>query len=639
MNELLVRVLGPISAEIGGDPLRLSKARHREILGILVAAHGRTVSTGRLVDELWEDAPGGAVGAVRTFIGELRKLLEPERLARTPPAILVTEGDGYVLRLHPAAVDLWRVEQTVQAAADLPADASEPLLSSALKDWSGAAFEEFATRPWARAEIARLSELRAGTVERLATIRLVLGRPEDVVAMLDAHSQEHPWREEGWRLLALALYRSARQGDALAVLARARATLIGSLGLDPSERLTELERDILRHDRSLDSPADAASLLLQTAAHAQTGARPQLESVMALLPLLAVSGAVEIAAEQRLAAIAAAEKFGDPELAARVIGGFDVPGSWTRSDDPGQSALIVDAAQRTLAALPASVSDRVRARLLATVAMESRGNANRLAEAAEAERIARRLGDPALLCFALSARYVHTFETTGQARSREVLGSAIIHTATDAELPTFEIVGRLIRMQALCALDDMTAASSEADLVDALAANLDRPLASVFTAWFRWTFAGGAPPPAGTEMPGFRTGLTELAELTVAVRTSTPLPDQQYGPYEPWARPLLLARAGQLTEARAALATLPDPPHDLMLEVSWFLTGLAAIDLDDQSAARRSYDALLPAAGERASGSGAIDLGAISPLLSELRQIFDHVDGPGPERAAQGSRR
>ncbi|SEE36339.1 DNA-binding transcriptional activator of the SARP family [Arthrobacter alpinus] len=614
MSQLRIRVLGRIGAEIDGEPLHLSKSRHREILSILVAAHGRTVSTGRLVDELWEDAPVGAVGAVRTFIGELRRILEPERLPRTPPENLVTVADGYALKLTSTAVDLWRAEQAVQTAKGSSPAAREPLLTGALEEWRGTAFEEFITRPWAKSERAWIAELRAGAVEDLAEARLALGQPKDVVALLDAHIVEHPWREEGWRLLALALYRSARPGDALAVVSQARSTLMQDLGIDPSDRLAGLEQGIMRRDPALDLADDGGSILLRTAT-ARTGVRSQLESVTVLLPLLAVSGSVQFAADQRMSAIAAAEQFGDPELAARVIGGFDVPGSWTRS------AAIVDAALRTISILPAGASDRVRARLLATVAMESRGTANRLTEAAEAERIARRLGDPSLLCFALSARYVQTFEKAGHARSRETIGAELIALAVAAELPTFEIQGRLITMQALCALENILAASDEAAKIDALAARFDRPLASVFTAWFRWVFTQGPPPPEGSEMPGFRIGLHDLAKFTAAVRAGAELQDGHFGPYEPWVRPLLLARTGRQKEAAMALDSLEVPPHDLMLEVSWFLIGLAAIASGNKDAGRRSYHALLPAAGERAGGSGAVDLGPISPLLNELVQF------------------
>ncbi|MCC3267575.1 AfsR/SARP family transcriptional regulator [Arthrobacter gengyunqii] len=618
MNKLRIRVLGPVGAEHAGTPLRLSKARHRELLGILVAARGRTVSTRRLIDELWEDAPPGAVGAVRTFIGELRRLLEPDRPPRTPPAVLLTTSDGYALRLSDDDVDLWRVEHRLQSAAGLGLDARERAMTAALEEWRGSPFEEFSTRSWATAERARLAELRAATVEQLASARLELGRPQDVLALLDAHISEHPWREEGWRLLALALYRCARQADALALLSRARSTLRHDLGLDPGAPLAKLEQRILSHDPSLDlGPDDGASLLARTVAAAgRTGERAQLEGVAQLLPVLAVSGSVQLAAEQRMATIAAAEQFGDPELAARVIGGFEVPGSWTRSDNPVQSAAIVDAAVRTLKVLPPRTSARVRARLLATIAMESRGTADRQAEAAEAERIARKLNDPALLCFALSAKYQQTFSTAGLAGVREATGVEIIELAVEAELPTFEIQGRLIRMQALCALDDIDAASREADLIDALAARYDRHLATVFTGWFRWTFLQGPLPPDGDEMPGFRTGLPALAKLAAAARNGTELPDGDFGPYEPWVRPLLLVRGGRLVEARAALDILPEPPRDLLFEVSWSLIGLAAIKSGNPTMARRAHAALLPAIGERAAGSAAVDLGPIRLMLA-----------------------
>ena len=322
MNTLRIRVLGPVGAEHAGTPLRLSKARHRELLGILAAARGRAVSTRQLIDDLWEDTPPGAVGAVRTFIGELRRILEPDRPPRTPPAVLLTTGGGYALRLPDDDVDLWRVEHRLHSTAGLGIEARERVLTAALDEWHGSPFQEFSTRPWARNERARLAELRAATVEQLASLRLELGRPQDVLAPLDAHIGEHPWREEGWRLLALALYRCARQADALAMLSRARSTLRHDLGLDPGTRLAELEQRILRHDPALDYvPDDGASLLARTAAAAvQTGKRAQLEGVAQLLPMLAVSGSVQLAAEQRMAAITAAEQFGDPELAARVIG-------------------------------------------------------------------------------------------------------------------------------------------------------------------------------------------------------------------------------------------------------------------------------------------------------------------------------
>jgi hypothetical protein len=85
---------------------------------------------------------------------------------------------------------------------------------------------------------------------------------------LDAHVAAHPWREDAWRLLALALYRAGRQGDALGVLRRARAELAGQLGLDPGPELGRLETGILRRERHLDpaSGADPAARVWAQAA-------------------------------------------------------------------------------------------------------------------------------------------------------------------------------------------------------------------------------------------------------------------------------------------------------------------------------------------------------------------------------------
>ena len=117
-------------------------------------------------------------------------------------------------------------------------------------------------------------------------------------------------------------------------------------------------------------------------------------------------------------------------------------------------------------------------------------------------------------------------------------------------------------------------------------------------------------------MPGFRTGLPALAELTAAVRSGAELPDGDFGPYEPWVRPLLLARAGRLVEARVALDILPEPPQDLLFEVSWSLIGLAATECGHPTMVRRAHSFLLPAAGERAAGSAVVDLGPIRLLLA-----------------------
>ncbi|MBP2479147.1 DNA-binding SARP family transcriptional activator [Crossiella equi] len=235
-------VLGPLVAHGADGPVPLKGPRHRAVLARLLIARGRVVPVRVLVDDLWPDPPDGAVGAVQTFVGDLRRVLEPGRAPRTPARLLVTEGSGYALRLPPDAVDAWRFEAGLALST----------VEEALGLWRGPAYAEFADQPWALAEVARLEELRLHAVELRAQAWLAAGRADAVAAELRAHVTEQPWRENGWRLLALALYRAGRQGDALAALREARAALVEGLGVDPGGALRALEADILGQDPGLD---------------------------------------------------------------------------------------------------------------------------------------------------------------------------------------------------------------------------------------------------------------------------------------------------------------------------------------------------------------------------------------------------
>ncbi len=62
----------------------------------------------------------------------------------------------------------------------------------------------------------------------------------------------HPTRERLNELLALALYRSARQSDALRVVDTCRRALAETTGLDPGPALRKLEADLLAQAPSLD---------------------------------------------------------------------------------------------------------------------------------------------------------------------------------------------------------------------------------------------------------------------------------------------------------------------------------------------------------------------------------------------------
>ncbi|WP_437583276.1 AfsR/SARP family transcriptional regulator [Paramicrobacterium sp. CJ85] len=618
-------VLGPMAAwDAAGDRARLRGPKHRAVLGRLIVARGRMVPVETLIDDLWAEAPPRARGAVRTFVGDLRRALEPDRPPRAPSSVIVTEGAGYAMRVGEDAVDAWRFERDVAAARRAePLDAAD-LLSRALAEWRGPAYADFAEAQWALAERARLTELRLQAVEAHAEALLSLDRHADAVPVLDAHVTDHPWREDAWRLLAVALYRSGRQKDALDVARRARSRLADELGLDPSAPLARLEGQILAQSPELGpsaQPLDAASTVWARARAASEGAaalgsRAQLRSTVDLLRSLALSGGdgLEAAQRQRVDTIHAAEELGDPLLTARVIGAYDVPAIWARSDFPDLAAEVVAAAERALDALPAGHA-AARARLLATIAIESRGTAFPGAQqaAAEAEALARTLDDPALLAYALNGTFMQSFHRAGLAATRDRIGAELIVVASRHDLPAFELLGRLIRLQSRCAFGDVVGADEHADAADALAARYESPLIEVFTTWYRalrLALTGHPPDEVATAyraasplldragMPGMQHGLLPLALLSIRVAHNLPLPapdTTDWGPYSRWVEPLLLAGSGQKNAARAALRELPEPPADHLLEAMWFLVARAAALVRDEPTLERARNALAAA--------------------------------------------
>ncbi|MFD6109789.1 BTAD domain-containing putative transcriptional regulator [Streptomyces yangpuensis] len=251
-----VGVLGPLDVRVGGRPVTVGRRHARTVLGVLLAARGRNVPVDRLVDVLWtQRTPAKPTTSLHSYVSNLRGILEPDRPARTPSRILVSSPEGYALRLDDDAVDARRFESAVRRARAVSCAEAGPLLDEALGLWRGEAYGEWGPGSWAGAEIARLDELRLMAHELAMASSLGAGRPHEVVPAAEAHVRRHPLREEGWRLLALSLWATGRQGDALAALRRAAAVCAEELGLDLGARLVDLEGAILRGDLDVLSAA------------------------------------------------------------------------------------------------------------------------------------------------------------------------------------------------------------------------------------------------------------------------------------------------------------------------------------------------------------------------------------------------
>ena len=246
------RILGPLQVLDEGRAVTLVGRKQRALLALLLLHANETLTTDRLIDELWgEEAPPGAVKTVQVRVSRLRKVL-----AAAPDGCeLVTRDGGYELRLHPENLDALQFERlSAEGKSEFAAGRPEPaveILEQALSLWHAAPLADFAFEPFAQGEIARLEEMRVSTLEQLIEAKLALGRHAEVIVQLEMLISEHPYRENMRAQLMLALYRCERQADALQAYQEARQQLVDELGIEPGERLRDLERKILAQEPSL----------------------------------------------------------------------------------------------------------------------------------------------------------------------------------------------------------------------------------------------------------------------------------------------------------------------------------------------------------------------------------------------------
>jgi DNA-binding SARP family transcriptional activator len=221
---------------------------------VLVCA---VVSRDRLIDALWgERPPPTASHTLDAYVSRLRKALASDG---DGGARLVTLAPGYVLRLAPDQLDLACFERPA-ADGQRALDAGEPELAAvklrqAAALWRGRPLADVEFEPFARAYVDRLEQLGCATTEQRVEAELALGRHDRLVPELQALVSGYPLRERLRGQLMLALYRSGRQAEALAVYQEGRVLLREELGVDPGPQLQELERAVLRQDPALAAPS------------------------------------------------------------------------------------------------------------------------------------------------------------------------------------------------------------------------------------------------------------------------------------------------------------------------------------------------------------------------------------------------
>ncbi|OXM69843.1 SARP family transcriptional regulator [Amycolatopsis vastitatis] len=232
----------------------MSGQRRRAVLAVL-ALHGEgIVGTGRLIEAVWGGEAGGvSSNTLQSHMSALRRVLGDRNA-------IVARAPGY--QLDHGTTDVTEARRLV-ARGECGADPEQnaATLRTALALWRDRSLIDVGGVAWLDEQAAALERLRTRAQLALIRARLALGEHAQLEPELERLALARPLDEQVHGQLMLALYRTGRQADALGVYRKLRTALADNLGIDPNQRLRELEIAILRQDPALDQSALAVRML------------------------------------------------------------------------------------------------------------------------------------------------------------------------------------------------------------------------------------------------------------------------------------------------------------------------------------------------------------------------------------------
>ncbi|MFF1823120.1 BTAD domain-containing putative transcriptional regulator [Kribbella sp. NPDC058245] len=245
------RLLGSVQIWSGGDQILLKRRQERLLLAVLLLEPGKAVSADRLMELLWPEAmPTNPRRALQVYISRLRTVLDVE---------LTSGRDGYAIQAPPGATDIEQYRTLVaQARRQDDLEQRSKLLTDALGLWRGPALADVSTEDVRQRLCGGLEEERWAAEELLLSTELALGHHQELLPRLADLTAAQPTRETFATASMLALYRSGRQADALAVYSSLVRRLDQELGLEPGAEARDLQVAILRQDPSLDIAVPSA---------------------------------------------------------------------------------------------------------------------------------------------------------------------------------------------------------------------------------------------------------------------------------------------------------------------------------------------------------------------------------------------
>ncbi|MFE1595636.1 BTAD domain-containing putative transcriptional regulator [Nocardia sp. NPDC058705] len=216
-------------------------------LGVLLANPNTVISVDRLIDIIWNgNPPARAREGVHVQAGRVRETIETAGLARGD---LTSENGGYRLEIDPESVDWVRFERAVRIGHNKfragSLDGAVTTLSHALSLWRGTPLAGISDSDEIQAFSTTMTELYLSARETRIECMTELGMDREIVCEATSLVREHPYREDLYRYLMIALYRCRRRTDALIVYRDLQTLLRTELGIDPDPMVTDVFQCIL----------------------------------------------------------------------------------------------------------------------------------------------------------------------------------------------------------------------------------------------------------------------------------------------------------------------------------------------------------------------------------------------------------
>lgn len=244
-----IRLLGPVSAKAGSQPVNLGARQQRLVFAVLALEVNSLVAVERLIDLIWpDDPPPTARRVIHSLISRLRSTLARAGAVHHQVS-LQGRGTGYTLAAEPSTVDAHRFSDMIARARNARIDQHRlALLDDALALWRGPALMGTAGEPTRALLCGHLEDARLVAAEDRLDTLLRLGRHHEVIDQATRLAGEHPHRSRFTAALMLALHQAGRTADSLAVYHQTRGRLADDLGLDPPAELQQLHTTILRQN-------------------------------------------------------------------------------------------------------------------------------------------------------------------------------------------------------------------------------------------------------------------------------------------------------------------------------------------------------------------------------------------------------